>query len=102
VKILFDDYDGNRKRTQEHYDSGKAPSVFQKGQKYWTEIEITDSVDADCLIRMIYAPETIEGFEKLGFKISKLAFQRICNLDDTKRAIIDFIDKELEARLSLS
>ena len=65
-------------------------NVLEEGKEYWLRVEITDAIDADIIIRLMYSPDTVEGSEHLGFAIRELTVSGVARTDDMKQRIIDF------------
>ena len=99
MKIIFEDYEAERQKAIDDFnanpDFNYRHAPFMKGNKYWVRIEVNDDIDSRILLQMLYAPETIEGFDKLGFNITDISFEGIVRKDEIKEKLLNYIDNEL-------
>lgn len=97
--------DENQK--QEIRDKRNAPGhpmphgLLQNNKEYWVKVLVTDDLAAeDSLVRLLQAPQTVEGEELLGFQIKEVAWAGIGKLEIYQETLRQFIDNELEQRIS--
>jgi len=97
----------DEKEKQRIQDIRNAPGYpFPNGmlhadKEYWVKVKVTDSIVAeDSLVRLLQAPQTVEGQELLGFQVQEIAWAGIGKLQVYQEEIMQFVNNELEQRVA--